>query len=192
MAPRFLILHGLGGSGIGHWQAWIAKRLRDHGAWVSFPELPESDAPRLAAWREVLDRELRELADGEGERVILSHSLGAVLWLWQAPSVDASMRADRVLLVAPPCSAREHPEIGEFLPVEVDVASVARAAGETRLVCSDDDPHCPAGACAVYGEPLQLAIELIPGAGHLNTDAGYGAWPHLEAWCLGRRPTVAW
>jgi len=189
---RFLILHGLGGSNAGHWQVWIAGRLRDQGAWVSFPELPDSDAPQLSAWQEVLERELLELADGDGERVILAHSLGAALWLWHTSRVDVHTRPHRVLLVAPPCTSLHHPEIAGFLPVDADRSTVAGAAGETRLVCADDDPHCPAGAAAVYGEPLGLEVELIPGAGHLNSDAGYGPWPHLEAWCLGRRPGVAW
>jgi predicted alpha/beta hydrolase family esterase len=27
---------------------------------------------------------------------------------------------------------------------------------------------------------------LLPGAGHLNVEAGYGAWPAMEAWALGQ------
>ena len=192
MAKRFLILHGLSGSGIGHWQVWIARRLRAGGAWVSFPELPDNEEPRLAAWQDVLDGELDQLAAGGGERVILTHSLGAVLWLWHTRRIDVALRPDRVLLVAPPCTSAEYPQIAEFLPPDTDRDAVAFAAGETRLVCSDDDPHCPGGAAAVYAEPLGLEVEVIPGAGHLNTDAGYGPWPHLEAWCLGKRPGVAW
>ena len=68
--------------------------------------------------------------------------------------------------------------------------SSPRSARETRLVCADDDPYCPGGAAAVYGEPLGLPVDLIPGGGHLNTDAGYGPWPGVEAWVRGAASTV--
>jgi hypothetical protein len=35
----------------------------------------------------------------------------------------------------------------------------------------------------VYGAPLALATDLIPGGAHLNTDAGYGPWPSVLDWC---------
>ena len=62
--------------------------------------------------------------------------------------------------------------------------SRARPA-ETLIVCSDDDPYCPPGAVATYAEPLGIAAHVIAGAGHINTDAGYGEWPEVEAWALG-------
>ena len=39
-------------------------------------------------------------------------------------------------------------------------------------------------------EPLELTVDLLPGAGHLNVEAGYGPWPEMEAWCLGERSAL--
>jgi len=61
----FLILHGWQGSGPGHWQTWLAGRLRDRGERVSYPELPEPDTPRLERWREALELELSAEERGE-------------------------------------------------------------------------------------------------------------------------------
>jgi hypothetical protein len=36
-----------------------------------------------------------------------------------------------------------------------------------------------------------LTVELLPGAGHINVEAGYGPWPEMEAWCLGDRDALA-
>jgi predicted alpha/beta hydrolase family esterase len=36
----------------------------------------------------------------------------------------------------------------------------------------------------VYGTPLGIETDLIPGAGHINPEAGYGPWPAVERWCL--------
>jgi predicted alpha/beta hydrolase family esterase len=92
--------------------------------------------------------------------------------------------------VAPPSLGSGVAAIAPFFPLPIDPDAVARAAAETRLVCSDNDPYCPEGAGALYGEPLGLSTEILPGAGHVNTDAGYGPWPDLEAWCYGAKKGV--
>ena len=56
--------------------------------------------------------------------------------------------------------------------------------GPTRLVAGDDDAYCPEGVQAVYGDPLGLTAEVLPGAAHLDLDAGYGSWPAVLEWCL--------
>lgn len=171
-----LILHGLEGSGLGHWQVWVARRLER----VAFPELPEPFHPERARWLEALEQELARLE----QPVVLCHSLAGVLWLHHCATRPADgPRAERVLLVAPPSEGAGLPQLDDFLPVPLDPSAVAAAAlGETRLVCSDDDPYCPEGAASLYGDPLLLPTDVVPGGGHLNTDAGYGPWPAVEAW----------
>ena len=61
----FLILHGLGASGPGHWQTWLAARLKADGERVAYPDLPDADLPALESWRGVLDGELAALPAGE-------------------------------------------------------------------------------------------------------------------------------
>ncbi|HEX6460239.1 MAG TPA: alpha/beta hydrolase [Thermoleophilaceae bacterium] len=177
----FLILHGWQGSGPQHWQTWLARRLRERGERVSYPELPEPDTPRLDRWLAALDAELAREARG---LVVLCHSLGCVLWLQHARRRDGS-RVERVLLVAPPSPSAELPGVQGFFPLAVEPDDVARAAGSTEIVAADEDPYCPEGALRLYGEPLGLQVRVIAGAGHLNTDAGYGPWPEVERWCLG-------
>jgi uncharacterized protein len=177
----FLILHGWQGSGPGHWQTWLAERLRRLGEDVSYPDLPAPDAPRLDSWLETLDTELGRTADGP---VVLCHSLACVLWLQHA-RIARSPRAERVLLVAPPSPSAELPGVEGFFPLAVEPAEVARAADSTEIVASDNDPYCPEGAGRLYGEPLELPVRVIEGGGHINPDAGYGPWPQVERWCLG-------
>ena len=72
--------------------------------------------------------------------------------------------------------------MARFLDHGAGAAAVAAAADETLLVCSDHDPYCPGGAIRRYAEPLSIEAKLIPGAGHINTDAGYGPWPWAFEW----------
>jgi predicted alpha/beta hydrolase family esterase len=183
---RFLILHGWQGSGPDHWQTWLASGLREAGEDVLYPELPDPDTPVLAAWRDALSSELERLRPGRG--VVICHSLACILWLHHAASVRVPI--ERVLLVAPNSAAAGVPEIASFFPAPLDREAVARAAGVTRLVCADRDEYCPEGADRLYGAPLGLEIDLVPGGGHLNPDAGYGPWPAVEAWAYGAKKGV--
>jgi predicted alpha/beta hydrolase family esterase len=100
---------------------------------------------------------------------------------------EGGVQADRTLLAAPPSARAGVPEIEGFFPVPLP-----RLVDGARLVCSDDDPYCPEGAATLYGAPLGIPTDVLPGAGHVNPEAGYGPWPEVEAWCVeGDRPITA-
>lgn len=186
MAQRsILILHGWQGSGPEHWQSWLADRLRDAGHDVRYPRLPDCDHPCPDLWGAALRDHLRALQGGE--RVVICHSLA---WR-EARGLPAELRVQRCLLVAPPCPSAGVQELVRFYPTGAQRDAIQLAATTTRLVCSDADPYCPDGAARHWGEPLALAVDVLPGAGHVNADAGFGPWPEVEQWALGRRTSVA-
>jgi hypothetical protein len=178
--PPFLILHGLEGSGPDHWQTWLAGRLRERGERVSYPNLPDPYDPDPADWDRALDEELSLLE----APVVLCHSLACLLWLRAAARPSPGPLASRVLLVAPPWRDDLAP-VARFLAHGARSRDVTRAAPDTLIVCSDDDPYCPPGAVAAFAEPLGIPSHVIPGGGHVNTDAGFGEWPWVERWALG-------
>jgi uncharacterized protein len=174
-APVLVILHGWRGSGPEHWQSRLAASVPG----ARYPALPDPDRPRLGAWLRALRATLAGLPVGGFD--VVCHSLAVPLWLHHAAD-DPGPRAGRVLLVAPPSPSIAEPELASFLPPPLDPAAVARAAAGTELVCSDDDPYCPEGAAGAYGRPLAVPTTVIPGAGHLNVEAGYGQWPDMHRW----------
>ncbi|WP_406008805.1 alpha/beta hydrolase [Streptomyces sp. NBC_00637] len=185
-----LILHGWQNHRPeGHWQHWLADRLAGLGHQVTYPQLPDPDDPGLEVWLTELARHLDGLAAG-AERVVVAHSLSVLLWLHAVVrDLPALAGVDRVLLVSPPSGSvlAGYPEVAEFGFAE-DALGRWRAGRPlphpTRLVAGDDDPYLPEGVQAAYGDPLGLTAELLPGAGHLDLDAGYGAWPSVLEWCL--------
>jgi predicted alpha/beta hydrolase family esterase len=178
LSRSFLILHGLEGSGPDHWQTWLAGRLRERGERVSYPDLPEPFDPQPDEWLAALQPELAAL---EGERIVLCHSLACLLWLLNARE-GATAVADRVLLVAPPCTDTVEPVV-RFRPDGVLSSDVARAAAYTEMWWSAPDPYCPATAELAF-PGLFAHSRRIPNSGHLNPDAGYGPWPDVEKWAL--------
>jgi predicted alpha/beta hydrolase family esterase len=175
---RFLILHGYAGSGPGHWQRWLADRLRQSGHDVAFPDLPDPDHPRLALWLDAL-APLRAPGD-----VVVCHSLACCLWLHHRAAGGPA--AERVLLVAPPCPEPMIDELATFFPVPLE----PRLAREARIVCSDADPYCPAGAIERYAEALGTPVDVLPDALHVNPESGYGPWPAVEAWAYGENQGI--
>jgi predicted alpha/beta hydrolase family esterase len=181
---RFLVLHGWQNRRPQqHWQWQLVEALRSAGEQVLYPQLPDPDEPSLDAWTDLLKAELAQL--GDGERVVIAHSLAVPLWAHAAQILTESERVDRVMLVAPPSPQvlQGYPEVAAFGRVRVDPKAIKRAAGSTRLVASDNDPYCPEDPRAAY-PGLGEDLDLIRGGGHLDPDSGYGAWPAALAWCL--------
>lgn len=181
-ARRFLVVHGWQNHRpAGHWQRWLTESLRSAGEQVLYPQLPDPDLPSLDAWRAVLRAELDML--GDGERVVICHSLGCLLWLQHAQTARPQDVVDRVLLVCPPGPSTLPAELGAFTAGPLDAAAVAASARRSvELVCTDADPWCPEGAAALYGRALDLPVHVVEGAGHLSLDEGYGPWPAVERW----------
>jgi predicted alpha/beta hydrolase family esterase len=101
--------------------------------------------------------------------VVLCHSLACLVWMHHI--AGGGSPASRVLLVAPPSKAGVPELLNSFFPAPT------RTLENARVVCSDNDPYCPEGAVSLYG-----AADVLPGAGHINPEAGYGPWPAVEAW----------
>lgn len=183
----FLILHGWDNfRPEGHWQRELAGALEARGERVEYPQLPDASHPTVEAWRDALGEALSAAAEGGSRVVVLAHSLGCLLWLGARPA-GADEVVERVLLVAPP--ARDVvaglPEIAAF--AELEPSTPSRSSDDAtpiRIVSSDADPYCPAGAERTFGEPLGIPVSIIPGGGHLELSAGYGEWPSVVAWSL--------
>lgn len=180
--PYVLLVHEDPDPGPRHWQSWLAGELAHRGAMVDVPALTDPDRPAVANWVAEL-REHLAVAPAASERVVLAYSYGAALWLHHAAGrFDHRLRVHRALLVAPPGPGHRRPELADFQPVPLDPAGLRRAAGRTRLVVGSDDPSCPVADAARMADTLGVDLDVVPGGGHLDPAAGYGAWPAALHW----------
>jgi predicted alpha/beta hydrolase family esterase len=184
---RFLILHGVENwRPPGHWQWWLTDELRRRGEQVLYPQLPSPSSPALDEWLAVLHGELAQL--GDGERIVVAHSCSVAFWLLASSEISAEERVDRVVLVSPPGPSAFVAPYRAFLPVGIDAAAVGSASRRRPIVVSsDNDPYCPEGLegyRSIYTEALGFEHHVIPGAGHITVEDGYGPWPAILAWCL--------
>jgi predicted alpha/beta hydrolase family esterase len=116
---------------------------------------------------------------------VVCHSLSCLLWLHVA--AQGSVNASRVVLVSPPASA-VLPDTAASFRLDGLAASAVRASAsdELLLVSSDADPYNPSGAQRLYGDPLGLRVQVVPGAGHFTPGDGFGRWPWALEWCLAK------
>jgi predicted alpha/beta hydrolase family esterase len=183
----FLLLHGWQNRRPPeHWQHKLADQLTELGHAVDYPQLPNPDFPVLDEWLGELRTRVAAMPAGT-RRTVLCHSLGCLLWLNAAARDEVPVQVDRVLLVAPPSPSvtLSHPEIAGFTHPPVSPAQLAKAARHTRLVGTDNDPYFPEDITEVYARPLDIPVDVLSGAAHLNMDSGYGPWPSVLAWATG-------
>lgn len=190
-SPRnaLLLIHGLDGSGEGHWQHWLAHKAAERGLNVHFPELPSKESPNLLYWLSLLH--LEAVAAG-AQTTLVTHSLGAYLWLHYA-SLKGAQRLDRVLLVAPPgeTEVRESGRVRGLLNIPLDAARIRSAAREVLVIGTANDPYNQKGAEQSYAKPLGLPYLGLPAsAGHINIESGFGPWPFALEWTQKRKKSL--
>lgn len=183
---RVLIIHGWGNERpVGHWHRLLATHLRRQGHIIAYPQLPETQLPSLDKWLAVLKVELDMLNEaGDGELIVLAHSLGCLTWLHVAQSGFLQEKASRVLLVA----AADPDLCGEVPSFQIDLnspqvkAAAHSAALSTLLVGSDSDPWQPRGVAETFAQPLDFPFVVIPGAGHFAIEEGWTPWAGVINW----------
>ncbi|MCH7307896.1 alpha/beta hydrolase [Acinetobacter sp. NIPH 1852] len=170
-----LIVPGVGGSEIQHWQSWLQQQL------VSSSRVQQKywDRPVLSEW---VSQFVKTVAEIKAPIQIVAHSFGcltSVAALAEHPELKAKVK--NLVLVAPANPAR----FGEsgfarhsltdykqyFYQLNIDVP--------TTLLISENDPWLN------YVDALQLAqawqltpINLGP-VGHVNVASGFGPFPEI-------------
>lgn len=169
------------------WHRHLTSSLRQAGHQVIYPQFPSTDNPILAEWQELLIAELGHLKEaGEGETVMIAHSLGCVNWMQAAASGLIDEPVDRLLLVAP----ADPKLLGDVPGVDLDLKKTATrdailsSATSITLVGSDGDPWIPDGIDQTFGRHLGIESVVIPGAKHLSLADGWGYWQGVIDWVL--------
>lgn len=177
---RVLLLHGVEHHRPhDHWLWLLAEELRRARIPVQYPQLPNPDAPSLPEWMEVARAELAML--GDGDRVVITHSLGGLLWRHLAPVLAPHERPSRVLVVAPPT----HDILWE--PIDAFAAPAGAqplsSTAPTLMVTRETDDYRTIPAADLAAE-WGTDHAIVPGHGHLTPADGYGPWSAPLTWVL--------
>src|SRR5690348_15064188 len=169
MMPPVLVVPGLGSSGPEHWQSRWQARLTD----ASRVEQADWNKPDRASWIARLDAAVAEVRQPP---VLVAHSLScALVACWAAIH---SRPVHGALLVAPAdveSDERTPPEAHAFRPLPMK-----RLPFPAIVVASRDDPYVAFERAGAMARAWGAELVDVGNAGHINTSAGYGEWPHGE------------
>lgn len=120
---------------------------------VHYPEMPDADDPKYAAWR---DKIAQEAAALEGQVVLVGHSLGASLLLKWLSETPLARPVAGLFLLAPPYWDDPEWRIGEYVLRE-DFASTLPDGLPVFLSHCQDDEVVPFAHLALYEAHLPRA-----------------------------------
>ncbi len=169
-----LLLPGLYDSGPEHWQSQWQWRS-GAGAPLLVERVVQQDwaAPRCADWVARLTQVMQERAH---DVVLVAHSSACAMvahWAREVP-LDLLMRVRGALLVAPsdPLAPVYPSGPTGFAPVPLTPLPFP-----STVVASRDDEYVTFEQAAHYATSWGSRLWDIGHAGHINADAGFGAWP---------------
>lgn len=171
MSLKVLLLHGWGGSDFPHWQSWLAGELAKKYGCVNFLRFSDYDTPKLDNWREELKSTLEDFQPD----IVICHSLANILWFHLCNSQELQ-QVQKLYLVAPPSLQCKVEELGEFFPLNVPKNLYAK---ETLLITSTNDPYLSEEEAQKLQKDLDVEMEVLQDAGHINGDSGFGVWPWM-------------
>ncbi|RLZ10968.1 alpha/beta hydrolase [Acinetobacter sp. 2JN-4] len=175
-----LIVPGVGGSEVQHWQSWLQQQL------VSSSRVQQKywDRPVLSEW---VSQFVKTVAEIKSPIQIVAHSFGcltSVAALAEHPELKAKVK--NLVLVAPANPAR----FGEsgfarhsltdykqyFYQLNIDVP--------TTLLISENDPWLNYVDALELAQAWQLTPINLGPVGHVNVASGYGPFPEIFNYLL--------
>lgn len=168
-APPILIVPGYRGSGPGHWQSILARKLPT----ALRVEMPSWTEPRCDAWVAALEGAVASCAPPP---VLVAHSLGCVAVVhWAA----RSLRPVAAALLVAPCDV-ERPVLAGALR---DFAPLPRMQLRfpSRIAASSNDAYLDLERAGDLAHDWGARLDVLGARGHINVASGFGPWPEGEA-----------
>jgi predicted alpha/beta hydrolase family esterase len=169
-----LILHGIGGRARIHWEGWLADELTKIGHHVIMPTLPDAEQPDRKTWLRSVSQLVKDVAPAD--LIIVGHSLGVVT------ALDFIEQTPIKALVSVSGFASDYgAQINDYFLKErtINFGKIKQNLGKAFVIYGDDDPYVPQATLKSLADDLKIMPEIIPNGGHLNTDAGFTAFPKL-------------
>lgn len=171
-----LILHGIQGYAGIHWQQWLHDELIKTSDTVLMPNLPDSDHPDRKEWLKTVEKTISGV--DLSKLVIVGHSLGVTTVLDLIEKLETPIAA----LISVSGFAEDYgAKLNSYFLKEksIDFSKVKKNLRQTFVVYGDNDPYVPQEILKSLAENLGIKPKIIPNGGHLNTNAGYTAFPYL-------------
>ncbi|MBW4022919.1 MAG: serine hydrolase family protein [Proteobacteria bacterium] len=185
---RVVILHGAHGGPESNWFPWLHAALEAEGIDTIRPRFPTPDGQSLTAWLHVYDRAVGSLP--AAPTLLVGHSLDAAFALRLVeravePLVGLFLAAGFVGALGLPA----YDTINQsFFAAPFDWPAIrARKGGACRCWAGANDPYVPVSRSQAVATRLGAPLEILAGAGHLNSETGFTTFPQMREAILAAR-----
>jgi predicted alpha/beta hydrolase family esterase len=172
MKRNVLIFHGTAGSPEENWFPWLKEKLEKKGCCVVIPRFPTPEGESLHSWLEVLKKHKDMIGDNT---TIVGHSKGGLFTLRVLEQLD--IRIDATFLVSAPIGIKPilyYKEDAAFSPgFNFDWKTIKNNSKKFTVYHSDTDPYVCLDNGKELAKILNVELQFIPQAGHLNAESGY-------------------
>lgn len=173
-----IIVHGTGGGPSGNWFPWLKSELEKLDCNVYVPAFPTPEHQSLQSWLEVF-KEYESYLDERS--IVVGHSLGPLFLLHVLETLGHPIKA--AFFVAGFTGLLNNPTFDElnksFVTKNVDWTAVKQNCKTFYVMNSDNDPYVPIEQGAALAQHLETELITLPGAGHINAEAGYTEFDFL-------------
>ena len=178
---RVVVLHGVHGGPDTNWFPWLHAALTAEGIDVLRPRFPTPQGQSLEAWLRVYELVVGSLP--LAPTILVGHSLGVAFALRLAERAVEPLHG--LFLAAGFIGALGLPDYDtinqSFFAKPFDWAGIRTRKGSgCRCWAGDNDPYVPLSRSQAVADRLDVPLEVVPGGGHLNSETGFDAFPHLR------------
>jgi hypothetical protein len=178
--PTVIIIHGTGGHPDRNWFPWLKQQVLVLGYDASIPAFPTPEGQSLPTWKTAFREQIGSLASN---MILVGHSIGAGFALNLLE--DASQPVIATYLVAGFLGRLGIPEFDvlneSFVCRDFDWQKILTNIGHSHIFHSDNDPYVPLSKGEDLAKKLKIKATLVPGAQHINEEAGYLTFPLILA-----------
>lgn len=171
-----LIIHGIGGYAGIHWQRWLHDELLRRNLHVLMPNLPNPQKPDRKEWLSTVLELTRNI--NPSDLIIVGHSLGVATAMDMIEAVNKKVS----MLVSVSGLYRDYGlELNSYFLKKrnINMAKVKSLISKVVIVYGDNDPYVLQDMHQKLSANLDVKPLVIKSGGHLNTDAGFSAFPLL-------------
>ena len=146
MTRRVFIIHGWGGYQTEGWFPWLKHELQNKGFYISIPQLPDADKPRIQKWIPAI---AEVVGTPDKDTCFVGHSMGCQAVARYVETLDESIGG--AVFVAGffkhLTGLEDDPDVQttdrHWLEAPLDFERVKVNLGKSITIFSDDDPWVP-------------------------------------------------
>ena len=164
------IIHAWGETPQSCWYPWLKGELESQDIKVIVPEMPDTDAPDMKKWVEVLSNLIGKPNEST---FFVGHSIGCQTILRYLETLDEGQEIGGAVCVAPwtilKNLSEESQQIAKpWLETPVDWQAAKAHCSQFAALFSDNDEWVELSQEKVFQDNLGAKIQMIPNMGHFD------------------------